>query len=319
MALLILRQLLGRLAVAVPMLLAVTFGAFMLLYEIGDPAAAMAGEGASREQIEEIRKDNGLDRPIITQYLSWLGHVLQGDLGQSMQHRGDVQALVSQYLPPTLLLSALAMGIAVVAALVAGSLAGMRPDGWLDKALQGVSLLGIAVPNFLVGLILILVFAIWWPLFPAGGYRTPEEVGLFGTLEYLVLPAVALALSLMCLQTRTLRASLRNEYKTDYIRTARMKGASEGQIFLRHAARNASAPLVTVIGLEVGVLITGALLVEVVFAVPGIGTLTIESVRGQDFPVVQALVALFGAVVLLANLLADLVALWLNPLSRSKA
>ena len=144
-------------------------------------------------------------------------------------------------------------------------------------------------------------------------------MGLLNTLNYLLLPAVALALSLMCVQTRTLRASLRNQYGLDYIRTARMKGATEGQVFMRHAARNASAPLVTVIGLEVGVLITGALLVEVVFAVPGVGTLTIESVRSQDFPVVQALVTLFGAVVLLANLVADLVALWLNPLSRSKA
>jgi len=319
MTLLILRQLAGRLAVAVPMLLAVTFGTFLLLYEIGDPAAAMAGEGASADQIEQIREDNGLDRPVVVQYVSWLGNVVQGDLGASMQNRGDVQHLVGQYLPPTLLLSALAMAIAVGAALLAGSLAGMRPNGLLDKVLQGVSLLGIAIPNFLVGLVLILVFAIWWPLFPAGGYRTPEEVGLLNTLNYLFLPAVALALSLMCLQTRTLRASLRHEYRMDYVRTARMKGASESQIFFRHAARNAAAPLVTVIGLEVGVLITGALLVEVVFAVPGIGTLTIESVRGQDFPVVQALVALFGAVVLLANLVADLVALWLNPLSRSKA
>lgn len=319
MALLILRQLVSRLIVAVPMLVAVTFGAFLLLYEIGDPAAAMAGEGATAEQIEEIREAKGLDRPVVAQYASWLGQALQGNLGESMQNKGDVQHLVSQYLPPTLLLSALAMGIAIVTALIAGSLAGMRPGGMLDKVLQGVSLLGIAIPNFLVGLFLILIFAIWWPLFPAGGYRPPSEVGLFNTLNYLFLPAVALALSLMCLQTRTLRASLRNEYRQDYVRTARMKGASESQIFLRHAARNASAPLVTVIGLEVGVLITGALLVEVVFAVPGVGTLTIESVRGQDFPVVQALVALFGAVVLLANLAADLVALWLNPLSRSKA
>lgn len=319
MALLIFRQVAGRLLVAVPMLLAVTFGTFALLYSIGDPAAAIAGESASREQIETIREQHGLDRPIVVQYAAWLGSVLRGDLGVSMQNRGEVGHLVGQYLPPTLLLSALAMGMAVLSALVMGSIVGRRPDGWIDKAMQSFSLLGIAVPNFLVGLALILVFAIWLPLFPAGGYRPPEQVGLLGTLHYLFLPAAALALSLMCLQTRTFRASLIAEYRADYVRTARMKGAPERQVFFRHVGRNASAPLVTVIGLEVGVLITGALLVEVVFAVPGVGTLTIDSVRGQDFPVVQALVTLFGAVVLLANLVADLVALWLNPASRSSA
>lgn len=319
MATLILRHVTGRLLVAVPMLLVVTFGTFVLLYSIGDPAAAMAGENATPEQIEQIRAANGLDRSVFVQYVDWLGQFLRGDLGGSMQNRGEVSHLVSQYLPPTLLLSALAMGMAVLAALLMGSVVGLRPAGLVDKVMQGVSLLGIAIPNFLVGLVLILVFAIWIPLYPAGGYRTPEQVGLMGTLTYLTLPAAALALSLMCVQTRTFRASLIAEYKTDYVRTARMKGVPEWRVFFRHAARNASAPLVTVIGLEVGVLITGALLVEVVFAVPGIGTLTIESVRGQDFPVVQALVALFGAVVLLANLVADLVALWLNPAARSSS
>ncbi|WP_122816091.1 ABC transporter permease [Nocardioides pantholopis] len=319
MTMLVLRQLAGRVLVAVPLLLAVTFGTFLLLFAVGDPASAMAGDSATAEEIEQIRVDNGFDRPAVVQYADWLGQVLRGDLGESIQNRGTVSHLVGQHLPPTLQLSAMAMGIAIVVTLVAGVAIGLRPGGWLDRITQGISLLGLAVPNFLVGLALILVFTIWIPLFPSGGYREASEVGLVASLEYLVLPALALALSLMCLQTRTFRASLLTEYRQDYVRTARMKGVPERRVFLRHVARNAAAPLVTVIGLEVGVLITGALLVEVVFAVPGIGSLTIDSVRGQDFPVVQTLVALFGAIILFANLLADLVALWLNPVSRSKA
>lgn len=317
MTLLIARHVVGRLLLAIPMLLAVTFGTFLLLYAIGDPAAALAGEGATMAQIEEIRERYGFDRPVVVQYAEWLGAFLQGDLGESMQNRGAVFDLVGQYLPPTLLLSVLAMGMAVLVAVIVGSFVGLRPGSIIDRAMQGVTLLGMGIPNFLVGLLLILFFAIWLPIFPAGGYRQPEQVGLFGTLEYLFLPAVALALSIMCIQARTFRAALIEEYRADYVRTARMKGATDWQTFFRHVGRNATSPLAAVIGLEVGVLITGALLVEVVFAVPGVGTLTIDSVRGQDFPVVQALVALFGAVVLLANLLSDLVALWLNPASRS--
>ena len=319
MTLLILRHVTTRVLVAIPMLLAVTLGTFLMLYSIGDPAAAIAGEGATNAQIQDIRVAYGLDKPVLQQYATWLGNTLSGDLGTSMANKGSVSGLVGDYLPPTLMLSAYAILIATLAAVIMGSVVGSRPGGITDRIMQGISLLGVAIPNFLLALLLILVFAIQFQLLPPGGYRTPASVGLAETLKYLTLPALSLALSLMCLQTRTFRASLIEQYRSDYVRTARMKGATSGTIFFRHVARNAAAPLVTVIGLEVGVLITGALLVEVVFAVPGVGTLTIESVRGQDFPVVQALVALFGAVVLGANLIADLVALWLNPMARSKA
>ncbi len=317
MLMLILRRVVSRVAIAIPLLIAVTFGTFLLLYSVGDPAAALAGDTATPQQVAELRTQLGFDQPLLVQYGHWLGGFVTGDLGTSMQNKGSVSSLVGEHLPATLLLSVTAMGIAVLVTLVIGSMVGIRPNGWLDKAMQGVTLLGVAIPNFLVGLGLILVFAIWIPMFPAGGYQPPSQAGLLGTMRFLVLPALALALSLMCLQTRTFRAALISEYGADYVRVARMKGVQPFQIFFRHVARNASAPLVTVIGLEVGVLITGALMVEVVFAVPGVGTLMIDSVRGQDFPVVMALVALFGAVVLAANLVADLVALWLNPATRT--
>ncbi|MFW0785439.1 ABC transporter permease [Gordonia sp. CPCC 206044] len=307
----------SRVAIAIPLLLVVTFGTYVLLYSIGDPAAAMAGETATPEQIAELRTQLGLDQPIFVQYWDWLVGFVGGDLGTSMENGVSVSSLVGDHLPPTLMLTACAMAIAVLVTLVVGSLVGVRPNGLLDRAMQAISVFGIAVPNFLVGLGLILVFAIWIPLLPAGGYQPPDQVGILGTLRFLVLPSLALALSMMCLQVRTFRTSVVTEFGSGYVRTARMKGASPGQIFFRHVARNASAPLVTVIGLEVGVLITGALIVEVVFAVPGIGTLMIDSVRGQDFPVVQALVALFGVVVLTANLAADLIASWLKPAART--
>ncbi|TYB44105.1 ABC transporter permease [Actinomadura chibensis] len=319
MGTLIVKLVARRLLAAVPILVVVTFATYAMLFSIGDPASVVAGESASAQQVEQVRHELGLDRPLPAQYLSWLGHAVRGDLGESLHHRGAVTALISENLAPTLLLSLLAMVIAVAAAVLMGAAIGMRPGGPLDRGLRAVAFLGIAVPNFLVGLVLILVFAVWLPWFPAGGYRSPSEVGLGDALWYLLLPALALALSLMCQQMRTFRASLVKEYGAAYVGTALMKGVSRRGVFFRHVSRNASAPLVTVIGLEVGVLITGALLVEVVFAIPGIGTLTLDAVRGQDFPVVQALVALFALVVLGANLVADLVASWLNPEARSRS
>jgi peptide/nickel transport system permease protein len=209
-----------------------------------------------------------------------------------------------------------ALLVSVLLSLTMGVMVGLRPNGWLDRILRGVAMLGIAIPNFLLGLVLMLVFAVWLQWLPAGGYRSWAESGT-DMLRYLALPVGALAVALICQQMRTLRASLLKEYQADYVRSARMKNLSETEIFFKHVLRNASAPLVTVIGLEVGALVTGSILVESVFAVPGVGTLMVESVHGQDFAVVQALVLLAAVVVLLANLAADVVALWLNPTARS--
>lgn len=314
-----LKTALMRLLAAVPIVLAVTFLTFLMLYSIGDPASVVAGESASPEQVEQVREDLGFDRPLLAQYGSWLAQAVQGDMGSSLHHKGPVASLLAQSMPPTLMLAGLAMTIAVAVTLLVGTMFGLRPGGLFDRLLRGFSLLGLAIPNFLVGLLLILVFAIWLGWLPSGGYRTVAEVGPAGTLRYLVLPAVSLALGLMCLQVRTFRASLVSEYQADYVRTAQMKGASRSATFFSHVARNAAGPWVTVIGLEVGILITGALLVESVFAIPGVGTLTLESVRGQDFPVVQGLVAVFAVVVISANLVADLVVMALNPAARARA
>lgn len=313
----ILQQILSRAALAVPILLVVTLFSFVMLFGVGDPAAAIAGENATQEQIDAIRTDLGLDRPIMVQYGDWLAGTLSGDLGESLRQRGDtVGSLIGDYAPATIQIVVGAMVLAVLVSLTMGVLVGLRPGGWLDRVLRGVAMLGIAVPNFLLGLVLMLVFAVWLQALPAGSYRPWSELGA-GALQYLVLPVLALAVALICQQMRTFRASLLKEYETDYVRTARMKGLTETEIFFKHVLRNASAPLVTVIGLEVGVLVTGSILVESVFAIPGIGSLMITSVHTQDFAVAQALVLIAAIAVIVANLLADVVALWLNPTARA--
>lgn len=307
----------ARFLMGIPVLLAVTFSTYVLLYSMGDPASAAAGGEATIAEIDETRERLGLNRPIIVQYFDWLTSTLQGDLGNSLQNRGAVSHLLGQYLPPTLLLCGSAMIISIATTAIFGLVIGLRPGGLLGRAMKTFSILGIAVPNYLIGMLLIFVFAIWLPWFPAGGYRSPNEVGLGKALSYIILPALALSSSLICLQMRTFQSTLRRENSNPYVRTAHMKGVRGPQIFFGHVLRNASAPLVTVIGLEIGFIITGALMVEHVFAIPGIGTLTLESVQGQDFAVVQALVAALGIVVLVANLAADLVLFWVDPEART--
>lgn len=315
MTAILLRQVAARLVVAIPTLLVVTLFTYAMLFQVGDPAASIAGDNATAEQIAQIRHSLGLDRPFLTQYGDWLSHALHGDLGQSLHHEGSTTYLLSRYLPPTLWLVGGAMLLSIVCSLIMGMISGLRPNGIVDRGFRLISMLGIAVPNFLLGLVLVLIFAVQAQALPAAGYR-PFSEGAGQAIQYLILPVIALALALICQQARTLRAAVLKEYQADYVRTARMKNLSESAIFFRHVLRNALAPLVTVIGLEVGALVTGAVLVEAVFAIPGIGTLAIQSVRGQDFAVVQALIALAALVVIGANLLADLVATWLNPVSR---
>lgn len=313
------RQALWRLAAGVPIVVVVTLITFVMLFSLGDPAAVIAGENATPERVQEVRDRYGFDRPVLIQYLLWLGNALTGDLGMSMHERGSVVYLISSHATPTMMLAALALIIAVGASILMGSVIGTRPGGLVDGVLRIFALLGIAVPNFLVGLLFILLFAIMMPLFPAGGFRRPGDVGWVASLRYVILPAAALSMALMAQQMRTFRASLLKEYREPYVGTARMKGVSESGIFFRHVARNASAPLVTVIGLEVGLVVTGALLVEVVFGIPGLGSLILQATQMQDFTVVQALVALTAIVIVVANLVADLVAVALNPMVRGKA
>lgn len=312
MTLALLHQFARRIAGALPLALLATLISFVLLFEVGDPAAVIAGEHASPERLAEINERLGLGRGVLVQYADWLTSAARGDFGDSWHNRGATSTLVLRHAAPTLSLIVLAMAASVIGSTIAGAAAGLRPGGWFDRATRGLATLGLAIPNFLLGLLLVLLFAVTLSWLPAAGYRSFQE-GWGTAMRYLTLPAAALTLSLLCQQMRTFRVSILKEYQTDYVRTARMKGVTERAIFPRHVARNAAAPLVTVLGLEAGVLITGSILVESVFAIPGLGSLLVQSIQTQDFPIVQALVASSAIVVLLANLAADIAARWLHP------
>ncbi|ROZ45657.1 ABC transporter permease [Rhodococcus sp. WS3] len=317
MKLLLLRKVVTRSLIAVPILLVVTLFTYVMMFQVGDPASAIAGDTATPEQIAAIRSDLGLDRPVLTQYFSWLGNALQGDLGASLHQKGTTTSLLADYLPPTVLLVGSAMSISVLCSVIMGLVIGLRPDGWLDRVFRAIAMVGMAIPNFLLGLILVLVFSVWLKIFPAAGYRMLGD-GVGQAVKYLALPVLALSLALICQQVRTFRASLLKEYEADYVRTARMKNLSEPAIFFKHVVRNAAAPLITVIGIEIGALVTGAILVEAVFAIQGVGTLTISSINSQDFAIVQALVAITALVVIGANLIADVISTWLNPVGEAQ-
>lgn len=306
-----------RLVTAVPTLLIVTFLTYVLLYSLGDVVAVIAGENATLEERETIARELGLDRSVFVQYLSWLGHAVRGDLGVSFQSKGSTSDMIALYLPPTIWLSVLALLWSTVLALLIGYISARFPDSALDRALVSLTVIGMAIPNFLLGLILVLVLSLWLPLLPAGGYAPPGD-SLGAWFSHLLLPSVALALALLCQQARTLRASMRREIGEDYVRTARAKGLGPGSVIVKHVTRNALLPMVTVVGLQLRQVITGAILIEGIFGIAGIGMLTVKSVVTRDYPVVMGLVLLFAGIVIIANLIVDVSYDWLSPIARKQ-
>jgi len=296
-------------------LLLISFASFAMLYLVGDPATAVAGSQATLEDIERVRQEQGFDRPLTEQYLDWLGSALTGDLGVSYTVQRSVVGMIGESLPITISLSLTALVLATVVATGVGVVAGLRPEGRFDRFLTTGAVLGIAVPNFVLGMVLVAIFAVWLGWLPATGYR-PFSAGPLEWARFMFLPAVTLGVGLLAQQVRTLRSSMIKEMESGYVRTARAKHLSEPVIVVKHAARNALLPIVTVIGLQMSRVITGAILVEQVFAIPGIGQLTVRAVAGRDLPLVQGLVVLFAATILLANLLVDLTYGWLNPSTR---
>ncbi len=309
--------LLRRLAALVPVLLIVSLVVFLILrLAPGDPAAVIAGNSATNEEIDKIRSQLGLDRSIAVQYGIWVGRVLQGDLGYSFYLSKPVTALIAQRIEPTL---ALALGTALLAVIIAvplGTLAAWRMGGVLDKVLSGFSVAGFSVPVFVIGYVLIYLFAIRWELLPVQGYKTllgPTGAGLWEWMRQLILPWLTLGMIYIALIARVTRASVSEALTEDYIRTARAKGIAESAVLIRHALANAAVPIVTVIGIGVALLIGGVGVTETVYAIPGLGALTVDAVLHRDFPVIQGLVLLFSLSYVLINLLVDLSYLFLDP------
>ena len=307
------RLVLHRLAATVPVLLLVTAGVFALLHLTpGDPVDTMMAESADAAARAHLRRELGLDRPIAVQYAAWMGRVLRGDLGRSIRNGEPVIENVSRRIRPSLQLALAAMTIAVVIAFPLGLVSAVRRNTGADRAGTTFSLLGICMPNFLLALLLIFVFGVTLRWLPISGYVDPIEEGVDG-LRSLVLPALTLGLALAAVITRTLRSSLLEALTEDYVRTARAKGLSEWMVIRAHVLKNALIPVVTVLGLQLGTLIGGAVITEYVFALPGVGRLVVDAVFARDYPLVQGVILLIALAYIASNLLVDVLYGWIDP------
>jgi peptide/nickel transport system permease protein len=308
-----LKFLLRRLLSTIPVLLVVAVLVFLMLrLTPGDPAAVLAGDAATTEQIAQIRATLGLDRSIAEQFAIWFGHLLTGDLGQSYYYKMPVTTLIGQRLEPTLSLALITITLAVLVAVPLGVLAAWRFGGKLDRTLMGFSVLGFSVPVFVLAYLLIWLFSLKLGWLPVQGYKRLAE-GFGPWLYQLILPAVTLSVIYIALISRVTRASVLDTLGEDYIRTARAKGLPEAKVLMRHALANAAVPIITVIGIGIALLIGGVVVTESVYAIPGLGRLTVDAVLARDFPTIQGVILLFSFVYVMINLLVDLSYVFFDP------
>jgi peptide/nickel transport system permease protein len=272
----------------------------------------MAGDAASSEQIERIRAGLGLDRPIVVQFGLWLGKVLSGDLGESFYYRIKVATLIGQRLEPTFALGALTIFIAIIISIPLGVMAAWRHGGWFDRALMGFSVLGFSVPVFVLAYLLIWLVSLKLGWLPVQGYSRLAD-GFSPFIQHLILPSITLSVIYIALIARVTRASVLEALGEDYIRTARAKGLPEFRVLVRHALANAAVPIATVIGIGIAILIGGVVVTESVYAIPGLGRLTVDAVLARDFPTIQGVILFFSLVYVLVNLLIDLSYVFLDP------
>lgn len=296
-----------------PVLLVVALIVFLMLrLTPGDPAAAIAGDSATAEQIETIREQLGLTRPLVVQFVQWMGQIMRGDMGYSFFYRMGVVELIGQRLEPTLSIALVTIVMTVCLAVPLGVLAAWRRGSVLDRAVMGASVLGFSIPVFVAGYLLIWLFSMHLGLFPSQGYRRFAD-GMGPWLYHLILPCSALAVLYTALIARVTRAAVSEALTEDYVRTARAKGISEVRMLMRHALANAAVPIVTVIGLSIAGLIGGVVVTETVFALPGLGQLTVDAVLSRDYPLIQGITLFFSVVYVVVNLLVDLSYLLLDP------
>ncbi|MEO6269390.1 MAG: ABC transporter permease [Lautropia sp.] len=309
--------LIRRIATILPTLVFVTmliFGLQQLLP--GDPALVLAGEEQDPQVIAYLRERMHLDEPLPMQYLYWVGGVLQGDLGESIRSQQPVLELILQKLPVTVELAVLAMLIALLIGIPAGIVSAVRQGTAWDYAANGFALWGLSMPNFWLGILMILLFSVHLGWLPASGYVEPW-VDPAGNLKAMLMPAFVLGTSVAAVLMRHTRSAMLQVMNADYVRTARAKGLSRRVVILRHALRNALTPVITLGALELGTLLSGAVLTEQVFTIPGFGKLIVDSVFNRDYAVVQGVVLVTGTAYILLNLLADIAYVIVNPRLRS--
>lgn len=304
---------LRRLLATIPVMgVVAVFVFFLLRFAPGDPAAIIAGEDATVEHIAAVRSKLGLDRPVLEQFALWVLGMLQGDFGTSIFSNMPVTRLIAQRLEPTLALTLSTLLVAVLLAVPLGVLAAARARRLSDRLVMLFAVLGFAMPVFLVGYVLIFVFAMKLGWLPVQGY-VPLSQGFWPWAERLILPSLALGITYMALIARITRASMLEVLSQDYIRTANSKGLSTNRVLLLHALKNASVPIVTVIGIGIALLISGVVITETVFNIPGLGRLTVDAVLKRDYPIVQGLIIVFAGVKVLVNLMIDISYVFLDP------
>jgi len=302
-----------RLIFIVPVALLVSFIVFMLIHLVpGDPALVLLGEDATPQNVAALRKELGLDQPLLTQYVLWLGQAVRGNLGQSIQLRQPVLEALVQRAPVTIELGIAALLFSIVIAIPLGVVSATRANSRLDTTVNVTSLLGTAIPGFVLGLGLIIVFAVVIRLFPPGGY-VPLLEDPAANLRDLILPMITLGAGAVAVNLRQVRASMIEVLSQDYIRTAWAKGLSRTRVYYIHALRNALLPLLTIVGLQAGAILGGAVIIETIFQWPGLGALAVQSLLSKDYPVIQATVLLSALSYMLVNLLVDVAYALLDP------
>jgi peptide/nickel transport system permease protein len=299
------RYLLRRLLLTIPVLLGVATLVFSLIHLIpGDPAVAMLGDSADSEQVARLRRELGLDRPLVEQYFAYLTGVLRGDLGHSLRTAQSVTEVIAERAPATIELAVVAMLVAIIVAIPLGVVAAVWRGTAIDRLAMTLALAGISLPNFWLGPLLALILAVEAGWLPVSGRGTPA---------HLVLPAATLGIALAAILARMTRASVLEELRELYVTAARARGATRVRAITRHAFRNSLIPVVTIIGLQFGAVLTGAVITETIFAWPGIGRLLVQSIGFRDYPMVQGCILLIAVTYVVVNLLTDLVYGWLDP------
>lgn len=295
---------LKRLGLALLVALAVSAASFLLLRLSGDVALAIAGEGARAQDIELVRKTYGLDRPLIVQYLDWLGRTLSGDFGESLYFKSPVVGLIASKIGVTLILAFGSLALALLASIPLGVLAALYPNTWIDRLALALAVAGQALPNFFFALTLVMIFSIHLRLLPVSGSET---------WRHFVLPTIALGLYITPPFMRLIRAGMIETLASDYVRTARAKGLSPRSVVMKHALRNALVPVVALAAVQLGFLLGGSIVIETIFALDGLGYLAYESITHKDFPVTQAVLLILSVAYVLLTLCADLVNAWVDP------
>lgn len=302
-----------RILSAIPVMVLVAVVVFMLLHLApGDPAAVIAGNYATPQQVADIRAQLGLDQPLPVQFIEWIAHLAHGDLGTSIFYNVPVLTLIGQRVGPTLSLAIVGLTLAIVLALPLGILAAWKRDSWLDRAIMGFSVVGFSVPVFVIGYAFIYIFSVTLKLFPVQGY-VPLSHGVLPWLHSIALPSLALAIIYAALIARVTRATVIEVLGEDYMRTARAKGLPLRLILTRHALRNAAVPIVTVIGTSFILLIGGVVVTESVFNVPGLGRLIVGAINERDFPIIQSMLMIFSGIYVLINLVVDVTYTLFDP------